>query len=101
MDGMESSALVHVIDARTTYNILLGRPWIHENMVVPSTLHQCFKYYKNGEVRKVLADTNPFNEAESHYVDAKFYFEVTINDEVLVEDDRKKGKGLFNEVHSF
>ena len=26
MDGMESSALVHVIDARTTYNILLGHP---------------------------------------------------------------------------
>ncbi|KAG6467795.1 hypothetical protein ZIOFF_074308 (mitochondrion) [Zingiber officinale] len=23
---------------------LLGRPWIHDNHVVPSTLHQCFKY---------------------------------------------------------
>ena len=43
---------------------------------------------------------NPFNKAESHYVDAKFYFEVTIDDEVPVEDDSKKGKGLFNEVHS-
>ena len=94
MDGMESSALVHVIDARTTYCL------IYENMVVYSMLHQCFKYYKNGEVRKVMADTNPFNEAESHYADAKFYFEVTIDDEVPVEDDSKKRKGLFNEVHS-
>ena len=26
IDGMESNALFHVIDAKTTYNILLGRP---------------------------------------------------------------------------
>ena len=69
---MESSALVHVIDVRTTYNILLGHPLIHKNMVVPFMLHQCFKYYKNGEVRKVVVDTNPFNEAESHYIDLSF-----------------------------
>ena len=67
---MESSALLHFIDAKTTYNILLGRPLIHENMMVPSTLHQCFKYYKNDEVRRVMADTNPFNEVKLHYADA-------------------------------
>ncbi|KAG9450546.1 hypothetical protein H6P81_010511 [Aristolochia fimbriata] len=33
-----------VIDSRTSYNMLLGRPWLHANGVVPSTLHQCFKY---------------------------------------------------------
>ena len=79
---MESSALLHAIDAMTTYNILLGRPWIHENMVVLSILHRYFKYYKNGKVRRVMADTNPFNEAESHYVDAKFYFEAIIDYEI-------------------
>ena len=26
IDGMESNALFHVIDAKTTYNMLLGRP---------------------------------------------------------------------------
>ncbi|KAG9442388.1 hypothetical protein H6P81_018242 [Aristolochia fimbriata] len=31
-----------VIDSRTSYNLLLGRPWLHSNGVVPSTLHQCF-----------------------------------------------------------
>ena len=84
---MESSALLHVINARTTYNILLVHPWIRENMVVPSTLHQCFKDYKNGEVRRVMSDTNPFNEVESYYADAKFYFETTIDDKIKVEVD--------------
>jgi hypothetical protein len=32
---------------------LLGRPWIHANGIVPSTLHQCFKYVdKNGQVQR-------------------------------------------------
>ena len=29
-----------MIDADTSYNLLLGRPWIHRNSIVPSTLHQ-------------------------------------------------------------
>ncbi|KAL0445941.1 UNVERIFIED_CONTAM: hypothetical protein Slati_1722000 [Sesamum latifolium] len=37
MDDMVSSALFHVIDAKTSYNMLLGRPWLYENFVVPST----------------------------------------------------------------
>ncbi|XP_057770207.1 uncharacterized protein LOC130990022 [Salvia miltiorrhiza] len=73
MQDMESTALLHVIDARTSYNMLLGRPWLHENGVIPSTLHQCFKYYQNGTVRKVVGDHKPFTEAESHFADAQFY----------------------------
>ncbi|KAK4382777.1 hypothetical protein Sango_2839700 [Sesamum angolense] len=52
MEDMVSSALFHVIDAKTSYNMLLGRPWLHENEVVPSTWHQCFKYYRDGIVKK-------------------------------------------------
>ena len=73
IDDMESNALFHVIDAKTTYNMLLGRPWIHQNGVVSSTLHQCFKYYRNGKVKTVVIDTKPFTMAEAHYADAKFY----------------------------
>ncbi|KAL0368018.1 UNVERIFIED_CONTAM: hypothetical protein Scaly_1020700 [Sesamum calycinum] len=75
MEDMVSSALFHVIDAKTSYNMLLGRPWLHENAVVPSTWHQCFKYCRNGIVKKVLGDNKPFTEAESHFADAKYYFE--------------------------
>ena len=55
-----------------------------------------------------MADTNPFNEAKTHYTDAKFYFEVTIDDEVQVKDDlellsneelSKKENEPFNKAH--
>ncbi|KAL0302335.1 UNVERIFIED_CONTAM: hypothetical protein Scaly_3035500 [Sesamum calycinum] len=75
MDDMISTALFHVIDAKTSYNMLLGCPWLHENFVVPSTWHQCFKYCCNGIVRKVLGDSKPITEDESHFADAKYYTE--------------------------
>ncbi|KAA0048376.1 uncharacterized protein E6C27_scaffold264G00950 [Cucumis melo var. makuwa] len=69
---LQASTIFHVIDSRTTYKMLLGRPWIHENGIVTSTLHQCFKFYKQG-IRKVDADSRPFTKAKSHFADAKFY----------------------------
>ena len=66
----------HVIDAATSYNALIGRPWLHENGVVPSTLHQCIKYKDStGDIVRIFADKKPFTVAESFYADAKFYFE--------------------------
>ncbi|KAL0367528.1 UNVERIFIED_CONTAM: hypothetical protein Sradi_3642900 [Sesamum radiatum] len=75
MKDMVSTALFHVIDAKTSYNMLLGHPWLHENTVVLSTWHQCFKYCRNNVVKKVLGDNKPFTEAESHFADAKYYIE--------------------------
>ncbi|KAG9442248.1 hypothetical protein H6P81_018102 [Aristolochia fimbriata] len=37
------------------------------------TLHQCFKYWENGEQKTVYADESPFTEAEASFADAKFY----------------------------
>ncbi|KAL0342544.1 UNVERIFIED_CONTAM: hypothetical protein Scaly_1917000 [Sesamum calycinum] len=47
MEHMVSSSFFHFIDAKTSYNMLL--------------------------VKKVLGDNKPFTEAESHFVDAKYY----------------------------
>ena len=80
---LSSITLFHVIDAKTSYNVLLGRPWLHENGVIPLTLHGCFKFYKGG-VKKVEVDTNPFTEVESYFVDAKFYTENDVMQEVLL-----------------
>ncbi|XP_030940238.1 uncharacterized protein LOC115965196 [Quercus lobata] len=89
---LKSNVLFHVIDAKTTYNMLLGRPWIHENGIVPSTLHQCFKFFQNG-IKKVDADLKPFAETEAHFADAKFYAKEDISSEVLpVEIPSIKGK---------
>ncbi|KAH0776475.1 hypothetical protein KY290_007886 [Solanum tuberosum] len=70
---VKSNTLIYVINAKTSYNLLLGRPWVHENRVVPSTLQQCMKYMKDGEVVKIDADINPFTKTESYFADAKFY----------------------------
>ncbi|KAL0358271.1 UNVERIFIED_CONTAM: hypothetical protein Sangu_0676500 [Sesamum angustifolium] len=61
MEDMVSSALFHIIDAKTSYNMLLGRPWLHENAVVPSTWHQCFKYCRNDANRgkEILPPAEP------------------------------------------
>ena len=79
---LTSNVLFHVIDAKTTYNMLLGRLWIHGNGIVPSTLHQCFKYLQSG-IKKVNANLKPFAETKAHFADAKFYVEDDIPNEVL------------------
>ncbi|KAL0439076.1 UNVERIFIED_CONTAM: hypothetical protein Slati_2390600 [Sesamum latifolium] len=81
---LKASTLFHVIDARISYNLLLGRSWLHKNGVVPSTLHQCFKYIKNGDIVKVDADMKPFTEAKSYFADAKLYLNPNNMQEVLL-----------------
>ncbi|XP_070041248.1 uncharacterized protein [Nicotiana tomentosiformis] len=36
--------IVQVVDMESSYNIHLGRSWIHTARVVPSTLHQMLKF---------------------------------------------------------
>ncbi|KAM1053307.1 hypothetical protein ACFX2C_000813 [Malus domestica] len=86
---LKSSVMFHVIDARTSYGLLLGRPWIHENGVVPSTLHQCLKFYQE-RVKVIYGDTKPFTEAESHFADAKFY----MNEDTVPETLPKEIKSM-------
>ncbi|KAL0445110.1 UNVERIFIED_CONTAM: hypothetical protein Slati_2233700 [Sesamum latifolium] len=89
MKDMVSTALFHVIDAKTSYNMLLGHPWLHENAVVPSTWHQCFKYCRNG-VKKVLSDSNPFTKAESHFADATYYIEGAKKEKEVLPSEEPK-----------
>ena len=43
VDGATSLEGFVVLDCLSTYNVILGRPWIHNNKVMPSTYHQCVK----------------------------------------------------------
>ncbi|CAL8988476.1 unnamed protein product [Prunus brigantina] len=90
---LKSNTLFHVIDAKTSYNLLLGRPWVHENGIVPSTLHQCFKFYRGG-VKKILGDVKPFTEAESYFADAKFYMDEDMVSEVIPVEVHSTGKAM-------
>ena len=80
---LSSNTLFHVIDAKTSYNVLLRQPWLHENGVIPSTLHQCFKFYK-GRVKKVEVDAKMFMEVESYFIDVKFYMKNDVIREVFL-----------------
>ncbi|XP_074267040.1 uncharacterized protein LOC141590343 [Silene latifolia] len=42
--GMKKQVRYLVIDGPSTYNVILGRPWIHEMKAVPSTYHQILKF---------------------------------------------------------
>jgi len=64
----------YVIDADTSYNLLLGRPWIFANWIVPSTLHQWFKYVDDKVmVRMVYAETQPFKRVANNFSDSLLY----------------------------
>ena len=74
---------------------------MHQNGVVSSTLHQCFKYCKNGEVKTVVADAKPFTMAEAHYADAKFYLkDAPVEDAQpapnTAQQSKRKGKKLLS-----
>ncbi|KAH0725007.1 hypothetical protein KY284_000872 [Solanum tuberosum] len=83
-----------LVGTKTSYNILLGRPRVHENKVIPSTYHQCLKYYEDGVAKKIIVDNNPFTEAEAHFADTKFYLKkyATKIGDIASKDDEPLNK---------
>jgi len=66
--NLRSEATYYVIDADISYNLLLGRPWIHRNSIVLSTLHQVIKYVdEERKVRTLIAERHPFKGAENYF----------------------------------
>nr|XP_009601803.1 uncharacterized protein LOC104097011 [Nicotiana tomentosiformis] len=55
-EGVIKDTKFQVIDADMTYNIILGRPWIHDMDVVPSTLHQVIKFSSQWGIRRIRRD---------------------------------------------
>jgi hypothetical protein len=45
-----------IINSKSTYNVLLGRDWIHTNCCIPSAMHQCLIQWDGDEVEVVHAD---------------------------------------------
>ncbi|XP_077248864.1 uncharacterized protein LOC143888358 [Tasmannia lanceolata] len=48
-----------VLDIKTSFFLLLGRPWLHKVGVVPSTVHQKLKFVRNNRVITVRGDPEP------------------------------------------
>uniref|UniRef100_A0A2N9ER61 RNA-directed DNA polymerase n=1 Tax=Fagus sylvatica TaxID=28930 RepID=A0A2N9ER61_FAGSY len=67
----------HVVDSVVPYHILLGRPWLHKHQLIPSTYHQCVKGRLNGKPIRIAANSTPFDQSESHFIEAALYNETT------------------------
>ncbi|XP_074282564.1 uncharacterized protein LOC141607106 [Silene latifolia] len=44
IEGVNKLVRYLIIEGPTTYNVILGRPWLHQMKAVPSTYHQCLKF---------------------------------------------------------
>src|SRR3954466_11222491 len=83
---LKTEVTVYVIDADTSYNLLLGRSWMHRNHIVPSTLHHVMKYVDDqGQVRTLVAEQRPFKGVKNYFTDALLYLEAH---EVVVQDNK-------------
>ena len=51
MIGLVSYSIVfQVLRIQSSFNLLLGRPWIHEAGAIPSSLHQKVKFIHEGRI---------------------------------------------------
>jgi hypothetical protein len=60
--GVNSIQRFCVMDSLSCYNIILGRPWIHDMKVVPSTYHQCVKLPTPWGIVKIESDQQEAKE---------------------------------------
>jgi len=92
MGDLSTSSIVHLIDSKISYKLLLRRLWLHEHGIVASTLHQCLKYYHGGK-RKINGDVKSFTMTESHFADSKFFEEDFTPKEMMISTISSTGKG--------
>ena len=51
--GVNLHITFFVFDSPSTYNVILGRSWIHEIRVVPSTFHQVIRFPTTWGVKEI------------------------------------------------
>ncbi|XP_018479426.2 uncharacterized protein LOC130501630 [Raphanus sativus] len=55
-EGINQTTKFLVVDCPSSYNVILGRPWIHDMGAVPSTLHQLVKFPTPWGVKVIRGD---------------------------------------------
>ena len=71
--SIASLASFHVVKMKVSYHVLLGRPWLHKQRLVPSTYHKCVKGRLNDRMIRIAANPSPFKQAKAHLVETMFY----------------------------
>lgn len=67
-----NTAMFFVVNAKSSYSVLLGRDWLHSNFCVPSTLHQVLIFCVDDKVEVMSDDHQPFSKDEAS-IEAIFY----------------------------
>ncbi|XP_019230111.1 PREDICTED: uncharacterized protein LOC109211064 [Nicotiana attenuata] len=55
-EGVMKTTIFEVVDGDVGYSIILGRPWLHEMKVVPSTYHQLLKFPTPDGIEQIRGD---------------------------------------------
>jgi len=80
----------YVIDVETSYNLLLGRPWIRRNSIVPSTFHEIIKYVGEDEnLRTLIVERHLFKGIENYFTNSLLY-----QDSLEVDENSRKNPTL-------
>ncbi|XP_040967144.1 uncharacterized protein [Gossypium hirsutum] len=86
-----------VIDIKSSYNCLLGRPWIHSTGAVPSSLQQKLKLVTNGRLVTINAEEDiiaavtsdaPYVETNEEAVECSFLFLKFVNATFILEGNK-------------
>ncbi|XP_070002957.1 uncharacterized protein [Nicotiana sylvestris] len=72
-EGVIKDTTFQVVDMEMAYNMILGRPWIHEMDAVPSTLHQVIKFHHPGEYVKLNSWRSTY--IQEHHFCSRFKYE--------------------------
>jgi hypothetical protein len=104
---VSSSVLFHILEITTSYNLLLGRAWMHPLGIVPSTVHQKLKLPWKGGFLTILGDGEislPVCNIKSNNDIQLRNFEVMKTSSVVIASIMKKmgyqssiGLGKFNQ----
>ena len=101
------SILFQVLSIQTSFNLLLGRPWIHEAGVIPSSLHQKVKFIHEGRIITIQSDTDIITSSEPvlqiSHSENNLHLTGFVFDEVQVvslEDDRSDMVPMSFDQHS-
>ena len=83
------STLFQVLRIPTSFNLLLGRPWIHRAGAIPSSLHQKVKFIYEGRVISIQSSGDTYSSSEpvleiSHSNDDLFLTGFTFDDVQIV-----------------
>ena len=105
---VEYFVFFQVLRIQSSFNLLLGHPWIHEASVIPSSLHQKVKFIHEGPINMITFDKDvvtfselvlQINHSEDNLHLTKFAFD-KIQVFSLEDDDRDMAPMSFDQHNS-